>query len=102
MRQKSKKPWALRRDLLTGNYSSTERYLSFLKKIETDSIPRRSLLCLREALLTSEKNIRKSKHLFKTVEAFIRSNGDTMTWGDRESIISKSEHLDNSNKGLNK
>lgn len=98
----SKIPWALRGDLLKGNYTSTERYLSFLKKIEKDSIPRRSLLCLREALLlASDKNSRKSHDLLKTVEALIGSDSDTMTGGDGESIILESEHVDNSNKSLN-
>ena len=86
-RLRSRIPWALCRDVLKGNYTSTQRYLDFLKREELDSIPRHSLLNLHEALKISDKNRGISHDLLKRVEALIRSGRNNSPGGIGRGLI---------------
>jgi hypothetical protein len=67
----SRLPWALRKDVLKGNYSTTERYLGFVEKTEQESLAGRSLVCLYEALQMANNNIGLSPSLIRKVETLI-------------------------------
>jgi hypothetical protein len=67
----SRLPWALREDVLKGNYSTTERYLKFVEKTAQESLAGRSLVCLYEALQIANNNSGLSQSLIRKVETLI-------------------------------
>jgi hypothetical protein len=85
----SRIPWALRRDVLKGNYTTTERYLGFVKNTEQESVVGRSLACLYEALKIANNNNRISHNLLKIVETMIdfdKASGPDVFGKDKSDI----------------